>query len=216
MNSDTITLSDAQVRSISVDSQIKPNTLCILDLETSKTASPPVLDEATQELLNAVLRPKNIADIAVLLANDGLMRMQLSLRDEVCVLVGRDGTDNQLLPRTEGDVATMVMSYFAQGGETLKRAVAFNLSQDAFLLLLAVADAYKMRYLNDLLQHNISDITLTVDSLESAVKEAYEQTDLRWLLPFALYRLEKVPKINVKTAISELAEAVFSTRRVLY
>ncbi|PKM70857.1 MAG: hypothetical protein CVU92_11435, partial [Firmicutes bacterium HGW-Firmicutes-17] len=146
------------------------------------------------------------ADMAVLLGNDGLMRLQLSLRGETGVLLGQADDGNQLLPASEGDVATMVMAYLAQGGEPLKRAVALNLSQQAFLLLLAAADAYKTSYLEDVLKHTVSAANLTAKSLARAVAEAYESTDLRWLLPFALFRLEAAPKLDVTSALAELAE----------
>ena len=207
MNAKTITLTDAQIKAVSLSSNIKPNLLCLLpDLDKGESVSVPVLDLTQQAVLTALLRPMNTADIAVLLANDGLMRLQLSLRGETGVLLGRENDGNQLLPINEGDLATMVIAYLAQGGEPRKRAAALNLSQNAFLLLLATADAYKMRYLEGLLNHTVSDPILTAAALEQAITAAYENTDLRWLLPFALFRAESLPQLDVKSALSELAE----------
>jgi hypothetical protein len=207
MNANTIILTDAQIKAVSLNSHIKPNRLSMLpDLSQAESVSPPILDPAQMTVLTAALRPMNTADIAVLLANDGLMRLQLSRRGETGVLLGRDDDGNQLLPSNEGDLATMVMAYLAQGGEPRKRAAALNLSQNAFLLLLAAVDAYKMGYLADLLNHTVSDPVLTVTSLERAITAAYENTDLRWLLPFALFRAENLPQLDVKSALSELAE----------
>lgn len=139
MNAKTITLTDAQIKAASLNSNITPNLLCLLpDLDKAESVSAPVLD-IQQAVLTALLRPMNTADIAVLLANDGLMRMQLCLRGETGVLLGHADDGNQLLPSSEGDLATMVMAYLAQGREPRKRAAALNLSQNAFLLLLAAA-----------------------------------------------------------------------------
>lgn len=207
MNAKTITLTDAQIKAVSLNSHIKPNRLSMLpDLSQAESVSPPILDPAQMTVLTAALRPMNTADIAVLLANDGLMRLQLSLRGETGVLLGRSDDSNQMLPSSEGDLATMLMAYLAQGGEPRKRAAALNLSQNVFLLLLAAADAYKMHYLADLLNHTVADPVLTVGALEQAITAAYENTDLRWLLPFALFRSENVPQLDVKSALSELAE----------
>lgn len=207
MNVETNTLTDAQIKALAKNSHIKPNLLCQLpEFDKAESVSPPLLDAAQQEVLNALLQPLNTTDMAVLLANDGLMRLQLSLRGETGVLLGQADDGNQLLPASEGDVATMVMAYLAQGGEPLKRAVALNLSQQAFLLLLAAADAYKMSYLEDLLNHTVSAANLTAKSLARAVAEAYESTDLRWLLPFALFRSEAAQKLDVTSALAELAE----------
>lgn len=207
MNPNTITLTDAQIKAVSMNSQIKPNLLCLLPaFDKAESVAPPVLDPTQQAVLKTILRPLNTADIALLLANDGLMRMQLSLRGETGVLLGRTDDGNELLPVSEGDLATMVLAHLAQGGEPQKRAVALNLSQNAFLLLLAAADAYKTSYLEDLLKHTVSAVNLTPTSLGRAITEAYERTDLRWLLPFALFRSEQVPQLDVKSALSELAE----------
>ena len=207
MNAKTITLTDEQIKAVSLNSHIKPNRLYMLpDLSQAESVSPPILDPAQMTVLTAALRPMNTADIAVLLANDGLMRLQLSLRGETGVLLGHTDDGNQLLPSNEGDLATMVMAYLAQGGEPRKRAAALNLSQNAFLLLLAAADAYKMGYLADLLNHSVSDPILTAAALEQAITSAYENTDLRWFLPFALFRAENLPQLDVKSALSELAE----------
>jgi len=207
MNAKTITLTDAQIKAVSLSSNITPNLLCLLpDHDNGEGVSAPVLDLTQQAVLTAVRWPMNTADIAVLLANDGLMRLQLSLRGETGVLLGRENDGIQLLPISEGDLATMVMAYLAQGGDPRKRAAALNLSHNAFLLLLAAADAYKMGYLSDLLNHTVSDPILTVSSLERAITDAYENTDLRWLLPFSLFRFENVPQLDVKSALSELAE----------
>lgn len=206
MNGKTITFTDAQIKALSLNSNITPNLLCLLpDLDNAESVSAPVLD-IQQAVLTALLRPMNTADIAVLLANDGLMRMQLCLRGETGVLLGHADDGNQLLPSSEGDVATMVMAYLAQGNEPHKRTAALNLSQNAFLLLMAAADAYKMRYLSDLLNYTVSDPILTAAALERAISAAYENTDLRWLLPFALFRSENLPKLDVKSALSELAD----------
>jgi hypothetical protein len=207
MNAKTITLTDAQIKAVSLNSHITPNRLSILpDLNQMESVSPPVLDPAQMAVLTAALRPMNTADIAVLLANDGLMLLQLSLRGETGVLLGRSDDSNQLLTSSEGDLATMVMAYLAQGGEPRKRAVALKLSQNAFWLLLAAADAYKRGYLEGLLNHTVADPILTVSCLERSITDAYENTDLRWLLPFALFRAENVPQLDIKSALSELAE----------
>jgi hypothetical protein len=211
MNAKTIIFTDAQIKAVSTNSNIKPNQLCLLpDFDQAESVSAPVLDPAQMAVLTAALRPMNTADIAVLLANDGLMRLLLSLRGETGVLLGRADAGNQLQARSEGDVATLVMAYLAQGGEPRKRTVALTLSHNAFLLLLAAADAYKMGYLSDLLSHTVSDPILTVRWLERAITAAYENTDLRWLLPFALFRSEfrseNVPQLNVKSGLAELAE----------
>lgn len=207
MNLETITLTDAQIKAVSLTSHITPNRLSLLpDLNQAENVSPPVLDPAQMAVLTAALRPMNTADIAVLLANDGLMLLQLSLRGETGVLLGRSDDSNQMLPSSEGDLATMVMAYLAQGGEPRKRAVALNLSQNAFWLLLAAADAYKRGYLEGLLNHTVADPILTVSCLERAITDAYENTDLRWLLPFALFRAENVPPLDIKSALSELTE----------
>jgi len=188
----------------------------MLDFDEADTVSAPTLDADQKEVLQAVLRPMNSADIAVLLANDGLMRLQLNLRAETGVLIGKEDDKNELLPRSEGDVASLVMAYLAQGGEPLKRAAALNLSQNAFLLLLAAADAYKMNYFDDMLKHDITEVKLTVESLDRAVKDAYEKTDPRWLLPFVFFRSETIPKIDVKAALSELTKAgVFGSGGVI-
>jgi DNA-directed RNA polymerase subunit RPC12/RpoP len=207
MNLETITLTDGQLKSLAINSNIKPNLLCLLpEFDESESVSPPPLDAAQQEVLKAALQPLNTTDMAVLLGNDGLMRLQFSLRGEAGVLIGEADQSNQLLPTSEGDVATMVMAYLAQGGEPLKRAVALNLSQQAFLLLMAAADAYKMSYLEDLLKHTVSAANLTVKSLTQAVEQAYENPDLRWLLPFVLFRSEEFPTLDITAALAELAE----------
>lgn len=57
-------------------------------------------------------------------------------------------------------------------------------------MLLAAADAYKMHYLADLLNHTVADPVLTVGALEQAITNfAYENTDLRWLFAVCLVSL---------------------------
>ncbi len=206
MNSETINFTDGQLKALSINYEMKPNLLCTLPpFYEAGPALPPVLDEGQKEALHIALRPLNITDGAVLLSNDGLMQMQLSLRGERGVLIGREGDVNEILPCEAGDFATTIMVYAARGGEPLKRAAAMNMSLNAFLLLLAAADAYKIIYLEDLLNHSVAESKLTIDALGRAVGEAYENADLRWLLPFTLFRLEEMPQLNIQSALHELS-----------
>jgi hypothetical protein len=207
MNPEIMHFTDAQLKALSLKYEIRPGLLCALPPFCAvEPALPPVLDEAQEVALNIALRPLNVTDAAVLLANDGLMYMRLSMRGELGVLTGREDDANALLPCEAGDFATTVMAHLARGGEPLKRAAALDISPNAFLLLLAAADAYKIQYLEDLLSHSVADVKLTTDALERAVGEAYENADLRWLLPFALFRMEQIPWLDIQSALDELSE----------
>jgi hypothetical protein len=53
MNLETITLTDAQIQALAINSHIKPNLLCLLpDFDKAESVSPPLLDAAPQAAIS--------------------------------------------------------------------------------------------------------------------------------------------------------------------
>lgn len=197
-------LSDAQLFAFSQAAGIKRNILSPLTSGKSDAGSVPELDDAQKKAVKAALQPKCVSKLHTLFYNDALEIMLVAGRGETCVLVGRENGDNLFSALKKEDIAATVLAGLAETDGEQSDESAVQMSADSFLLLLALADAYRRRYMEGLLSHKLPDDSIDAQALYTTMEEAYTSPDTRWLLPFVLMAMEFPRITDIRAAMDGL------------
>lgn len=197
-------LSDAKLSAFAQVAGIKRNVLSPLKSEKSDMGSVPELDDAQKKAVEVALQPKCVSKLHTLFYNDALEILLCAGRGEMCVLVGRENEDNFLSTIKKEDIAATVLAGLAETDTEQRDESAAKMSTDSFLLLLALTDAYRRRYMEGLLSHKLPDASIDPQMLYTIMEEAYTSPDTRWLLPFVLMAMEFPEITDIRAAMDGL------------
>lgn len=197
--SEKIYMTDGEIEEYLRFYNMKKNVLCPILKLGNERQSINELSEDAQISLKVALRPKCVTRVETLLYNDGLMMLLCASRGENQVLIGRH-EDKNVLSRSKGEniPKAMLSPLFIDSMEQGNKAYT-QMNLDSFLMLIAIADTYKARYLSGLLNHEANDEEITLKDLTNTLEESYSKKDTRWLFPFLLMvmswpKIEKIDK----------------------
>ncbi len=161
-------------------------------------------DKQWEDVLPVLLQPLNFSGITTLFEDDSLLFTNV-LSDAVdTVFCGTEAEDLAVLPMHPDAMMDLLASYLGVIGETPR--VKQELSSDALIALLAIADTVKRAKLSNVLDPSQTEFEITLQSVSKAYEDAIKAKDLRWLAPFASELRFEAKVIDFNKALMSLAK----------
>lgn len=182
---------------------LKPNRLAN-NLGIRETTESVNLDKGWDNVIPTLLEPYNFSGVIALFQDDSLLLTNIVTGEEDCLLCGEEEGNLKIIPMSQVDIIQLLASYLGETEETPK--IKQELTGDALISLLFIADSIKRAKLENILDPLKVDFVITEDNMKAGFENLVELGDLRWMSSFLAELRWESKAINFSRAIEELAD----------
>ena len=203
MNNITYTIPKDLVSSAGNHLGIKVNQLAVyFGFEESSQSIKP--ENGWEGILPIILKPRNFTGMTAHFEDDSLLFTNIITGEEDAAFCGQEEGNLKIMPMSQMEIIELLSSYL---GETEDRQkIKQELSGDALICMLSIADSIKRAKLENILNPSRTEFEITEKILQNEYQYNLEGRNLRWPSVFlAELRWEQKP-IDFKKALKELSK----------
>lgn len=169
--------------------------------ESSQSIKP---EAGWEEVLPIILKPRNFTGMTALFEDDSLLFTNIVTGKEDAAFCGEEEGNLKVMPMSQMEVIDLLGSYL---GETEDRQkIKQELSGDALICMLSIADSIKRAKLENILDPSKGQFEITEKILQNEFQYNLKSRNLRWLSSFlGELRWEERP-VDFKKALKDLSE----------
>ena len=162
-------------------------------------------EEKWEEILPIILKPRNFTGMTALFEDDSILFTNIVTGEEDAAFCGEEDSILKIMPMSQMEIIELLSSYL---GETKDRQkIKQELSGDALICMLSIADSIKRAKLENILNPYKTDVDITEEILQNEFQYNLESRNIRWLSAFwAELRWESKP-VDFKKALKELSKS---------
>lgn len=161
-------------------------------------------EEGWEEVLPIILKPRNFMGMTALFEDDSILFTNMVTGEEDAAFCGDEESNLKIMPMSQMDIIELLSSYLGEVEERQK--IKQELSIDALICMLSIADSIKRAKLENILNPSKTEFVITEEILQNEFQYNLESRNIRWLSAFlAELRWESKP-LDFKKALKELSK----------
>jgi len=165
-------------------------------------------EQGWEDVLPIILNPRNFTGMTGLFEDDSLLFTNIVTGKEDAAFCGEEDGKLKIMPMSQLEIIELLASYLGEtGGLEDTQRIKQELSGDALICMLSIADIIKRAKLENILNPSKTEFDITEEILQNEFQYNLESRNLRWLSTFlADLRWEEKP-VDFKKALKELSKA---------
>lgn len=162
-------------------------------------------EEGWEKVLPIIIKPRNFTGMTALFEDDSLLFTNIVTGEEDAAFCGEEDGNLKIMPMSQMEIIELLSSYLEKTED--KQKIKQELSVDALICMLSIADSIKRAKLENILNPSRNEFEITENILQNEFQYNLESRNLRWLATFlAELRWEQKP-VDFKKALKELTKA---------